>query len=124
MGGSTKCYLLEDKGPMCPRRGRDGRVGPPGANRCLVVMLQGLIIELLAIFWVRRAGGRKKIAHWAWRVGKIIKSSGSLNQLENWVDRRQRGKECAASMRAASSVLSKTPLFAYVRSSLRPRSAI
>ena len=48
MGKSTKCFSIEDMGPMCPRRGRDGRVGvvgPPGAKTIAVVMLRGLIIE-------------------------------------------------------------------------------
>ena len=74
MGGSTKCFPLEDKGPMCPRQGRNGRT-----NRCAVVMLQGLIIELWRL---SGCGGRER-----------YKCSSSLNQLENWMDRRQRGKK-------------------------------
>ena len=75
MGRSTKCFSIEDEKPTCPGRGCDGRVGPPGAKRCAIVMLQGklqgLIIKRLAIFRVRREGGRKKIAHWEWQMGKI-----------------------------------------------------
>ena len=63
LGGSTKCFSIEDEGPMCPRRGRDGWVGPL-SEPMRGGMLRDLIIELLAILWVRRAlsvaGGKMK----------------------------------------------------------------
>ena len=68
LGGSTelgtKCFSIKDIGPicrcMCPKRGHDGRVGLPGANRYVMAMLRDhLIIELLAISRVRRAGEGK-----------------------------------------------------------------
>ena len=54
---------------MSPRRGRDGRVGSPeltdrGGDA------PGSHHQTLALFWVR-AGGQAKVAHWAWRAGKI-----------------------------------------------------
>ena len=32
LGGSTKCFSNDSEGTSVPRRDRDGRVGPPGAN--------------------------------------------------------------------------------------------
>ena len=32
MGRSTKCCLIENGAVECPRRGRDGWAGPPGAS--------------------------------------------------------------------------------------------
>ena len=60
MGGSTKCYSIEDEPVVCLRRGRDGRAGPPGAIR-LFVGPQVFIVDPVANFlWVRRAGERKE----------------------------------------------------------------
>ena len=73
-------------------------------------------------------GGRKKIAHWAWRVGKIkmfwlfesVEESGG-----QMVVRKRGTNMCRLTglTRAAPSVPSKTPLFAYARPSLRHRPA-
>ena len=59
MEKSTKCFSIEDKGPMCPRRGRDGRVGPPGAKTVAVVIttLQGFIDLIIEPWKVSGWGG-------------------------------------------------------------------
>ena len=70
-------------GPMCPRRGRDGQVGPPGAKTIAVVMLWSLIIKPWQFsgcggWWKKIAslgmvGGENKNAqvHWpSWGIGR------------------------------------------------------
>ena len=61
------------------------------------------------------AGGQKKIAHVAGGKNEVFWFIEPVGELG--------GQRAARKRCAASSVLSKTPLFAYARSSLRPRSA-
>ena len=120
MGGSMECSSLKDKGPMRPSQGRDGQVGPPRENQCAVLQVSS------SNSWC--GGWAKENSATVCGGWEKQKCSGSLSHSQNWVDRWRRGKEertCAASTstRAASSVLSKTPLFAYTCSSLWPRLA-
>ncbi len=89
--------------------GELGQLGGPSRSELTRVGREGLIIDLLMKFWVRR-------------VGKNKKSSGSLNRMKIRADRWQHAREEWAC--AASSARAKTLLCATVRASLRLRPAI
>ena len=61
MGGSTKCFSMENVGSFLPRRGRDWWVGTPGANWLSTGAKGRTIIDPFGNFVLGGAvGGRNK----------------------------------------------------------------
>ena len=70
MGGSTKYFSFEDKGPMSSEARSRWVGGTPRSEPMRGCDAPGSYHRSFGDF-LGVAGRQKKIAHWAWQVGKI-----------------------------------------------------